>query len=98
MSGVAGITTQTIYRYDPTSRQLLAEIPIGVVASHMTTDAGSLWVSSDSGRVTRIDMATNRVAGTFQIDGRAPAAGVGFGSVWVVDTASAALLRLQPTG
>ena len=95
---VAGITTQTIYRYDPTSRQLLAEIPIGVVASHMTSDAGSLWVSSDSGRVTRIDMATNRVAGTFQIDGRAPAAGVGFGSVWVVDTASAALLRLQPTG
>ena len=31
-SGLAGITTQTIYRYDPTSRQLLAEIPIGVVA------------------------------------------------------------------
>ncbi|HSO51232.1 MAG TPA: hypothetical protein VL330_00450 [Actinomycetes bacterium] len=94
----AGITTQSIYRYDPASRQLLAEIPIGVVAKRLTADAGSLWVSSDSGRVTRIDMATNRVAGTFQIDGRAPAAVVGLGSVWVVDTANAALLRLQPTG
>ena len=94
----AGITTQSIYRYDPASRQLLAEIPIGVVAKRLTADAGSLWVSSDSGRVTRIDMATNRVASTFQIDGRAPAAVVGLGSVWVVDTANAALLRLQPTG
>jgi streptogramin lyase len=94
---VAGITTQTIYRYDPASRQLLAEIPIGVVAKHLTADADSLWVSSDSGRVTRIDMATNQVAGTFQVDGRAPAAVVGLGSVWIVDTANAALLRLQPT-
>jgi DNA-binding beta-propeller fold protein YncE len=95
---VAGITTQTIYRYDPTSRRLLAQIPIGVVAKHLTADAGSLWVSSDSGRVTRIDMATNKVTGTFQIAGRAPAAVAGLGSVWVVDTANATLLRLQPTG
>ena len=95
---LAGITTQTIYRYDPASRQLLAEIPIGVVAKQLTADAGSLWVSSDSGRVTRIDMATNRVASTFEVDGRAPAAVVGLGSVWIVDTANAALLRLQPTG
>ena len=95
---LAGITTQSIYRYDPVSRQLLAEIPIGVVAKRLTADAGSLWVSSDSGRVTRIDMAINRVAGTFQVSGRAPAAAVGLGSVWVVDTANAALLRLQPTG
>jgi YVTN family beta-propeller protein len=94
----AGITTRSIYRYDPTSRRLLAQIPIGVVAKQLTADAGSLWVSSDSGRVTRIDMGTNRVTGTFQVDGRAPAAVVGFGSVWVVDTANAALLRLQPTG
>ena len=42
-------------------------------------------------------MATNRVAGTFQVGGRAPAAVVGLGSVWVVDTNHAALLRLQPT-
>jgi YVTN family beta-propeller protein len=95
---LAGITTQSIYRYDPTSRRVLAQIPIGVVAKHLTVDAGSLWVSSDSGRVTRIDMATNRVTGTFQVGGRAPAAAVGLGSIWVVDTANAALLRLQPTG
>jgi YVTN family beta-propeller protein len=93
-----GIATQSIYRYDPASRQLLAEIPIRVVAKRLTADAGSLWLSSDSGRVTRIDMATNRVAGTFQVGGRAPAAVVGLGSVWIVDTANAALLRLQPTG
>jgi virginiamycin B lyase len=95
---VAGITTRTIYRYDSTSRRLLAQIPIGVVAKHLTADASSLWVSSDSGRVTRIDMATNRVTGTFQVGGRAPAAVVGLGSVWVVDTANASLLRLAPTG
>ena len=54
-------------------------------------------MSSDSGRVTRIDLATNKVTGTFQVGGRAPAVAVGFGSVWIVDTAHAALLRVQPT-
>jgi YVTN family beta-propeller protein len=94
----AGITSQTIYRYDPSSKRLLAEIPVGVVAKHLTADAESLWVSSDSGRVTRIDLATSTVTGTFQVDGRAPAVAVGHGSVWMVDTAHAALLRVQPTG
>ena len=92
----AGITTQTIYRYDPSSKRLLAQIPVGVVAKHLTAGDGSLWVSSDSGRVTRIDLATNTVTGTFQVDGRAPAVAVGHGSVWIVDTAHAALLRVQP--
>jgi YVTN family beta-propeller protein len=92
---VAGITTQTIYRYDPTSKQLLAEIPAGVVAKNLTVDAGSLWASSDSGRVIRIDMATNTVTGTFQVDGRAPGVAAGHGSVWIVDTTHAALLRIQ---
>jgi YVTN family beta-propeller protein len=92
----AGITTQTIYRYDPNSRRPLAQIPVGVVAKHLTAGDGSLWVGSDSGRVTRIDLATNKVTGTLQVDGRAPAVAVGFGSVWIVDTAHAALLRVQP--
>ena len=92
-----GSTTQTIYRYDPTSKRLLAEIPIGVVARHLTAGDGSLWVSSDSGRVTRIDMATNTVVGIFQASGRAPGVAVGHGAVWIVDTANAAILRIQPT-
>jgi YVTN family beta-propeller protein len=92
----ASSVTQTIYRLDPRSGGTLAEIPVGVVAKHLTAGDGSLWVGSDSGRVTRIDMATNQVTGTFQVDGRAPAVAVGHGSVWIVDTAHAALLRLQP--
>jgi YVTN family beta-propeller protein len=92
----AGITSQTIYRYDPGSKRLLAQIPVGVVAKHLTADAESLWVSSDSGRVTRIDLATNTVTGTFQLDGRAPAVAVGHGAVWILDTAHAALLRVRP--
>jgi YVTN family beta-propeller protein len=94
----AGITTQTIYRYDPSSKRLLAQIPLGVVAKYLTAEDGSLWVSSDSGRVTRIDMATNTATGTFQVGGRAPAVAVGHGSVWILDTANAALLRVQTTG
>lgn len=69
-----------------------------MVAKHLTAAEGSLWVGSDSGRVTRIDMATNKVTGTFQVNGRAPAVAAGHGAVWIVDTAHAALLRLQPVG
>jgi YVTN family beta-propeller protein len=93
----AGIATQTIYRLDPKSGRRLAEIPIGVVAKHLSAADGSLWVGSDSGRVTRIDLATNKVTGTFQVSGRAPAVTAGLGAVWIVDTAHAALLRVQPT-
>ena len=92
----AGITTQTIYRLNSRSGRTLAEIPIGVVAKYMTAAEGSLWVGSDSGRVTRIDMASNKIVGTFQVGGRAPAVAVGLESVWIVDTAHAALLRVQP--
>jgi streptogramin lyase len=93
----AGITTQTIYRLDARSGRKLADIPVGVVAKYLTAADGSLWVGSDSGRVTRIDMASNTVTGTFQVSGRAPAVAVGFGSVWIVDSANATLLRIQPT-
>ena len=94
----AGITSQTIYRYDPSSKRPLAQVPIGVVAKHLTANAGSLWISSDSGQVTRINLATNKVTGTFQVSGRAPAVTVGLGAVWILDPDHAALLRLQPTG
>jgi YVTN family beta-propeller protein len=92
------VAREVVYRLDPKSGRTLAEIPIGVTATHLTAGAGSLWVGSASGRVTRIDMATNTVTGTFQVSGRAPAVAVGHGSVWIVDTAHAALLRVQPTG
>jgi hypothetical protein len=94
----AGIATQTIYRLDPKSGRKLAEIPIGVVPQQLTAGDGSVWVGSPSGRVTRIDMATNTVTGTFQVTGPAPAAAAGLGAVWIADSAKAALLRVQPTG
>jgi YVTN family beta-propeller protein len=93
----ASSVTPSIHRLDPRSGRALAEIPVGVVAKHLTAADGSLWVGSDSGRVTRIDMATNQVTGTLQVGGRAPAVAVGLGSVWIVDTARAALLHVQPT-
>jgi streptogramin lyase len=92
----AGSATQAIYRLDPRSGRIQAEIPIGVAAKHLSAGDGSLWVGSDSGRVTRIDMATDKVTGTFEVSGRAPAVAVGLGSVWIVDTAHGALLRVQP--
>jgi YVTN family beta-propeller protein len=92
----ADSVTQSITRLDPRSGRTLAQIPIGVVPKHLSAGDGSLWVGSDSGRVTRIDLATNKIAGTFQVGGRAPAVAAGLGSVWIVDTAHAALLRVQP--
>ena len=92
----AGIATQTIYRLDPRSGRKLTEIPLGVVPQRLTAEDGSLLVGSPSGRVTRIDMTTNRITGTFQVNGPAPAAAGGNGPVWIADTTKAALLRVQP--
>jgi YVTN family beta-propeller protein len=92
----AAIATRAIYRLDLRSGRKQAEVPIGVVAKYLSAGDGSLWVGSDSGRVTRIDMATNAVTGTFQVGGPAPAVALGDGSAWIVDSAHAALLRVQP--
>jgi YVTN family beta-propeller protein len=93
----ASSVTQSIHRLDSRSGRTLAQIPVGVVPKYLSAADGSLWVGSDSGRVTRIDLATNKVTGTFQVSGRAPAVTAGLGAVWIVDTAHAALLRVQPT-
>jgi streptogramin lyase len=94
----AGVTTQAVYRLDPASGRQLAAVPLGVVPGRLTAADGSLWVASASGRLTRIDMATNQVTGTFTVGGRAPAVAVGVGSVWVVDADHATLIRARPTG
>jgi YVTN family beta-propeller protein len=93
-----GIAAQAVYRLDPRSGRLRDRIPIGMVPDRLTVGAGPLWVGSASGKVTRIDLATDRVTGTFQVAGPAPAAAAGAGSVWIVDTAHAALLRVHPSG
>lgn len=67
-----------------------------MIPQQLTAGDGSLLVGSPSGRVTRIDLATNTVTGTFQVNGPAPAAAAGYGSVWITDTTKAAPLRVQP--
>ena len=109
---MANETSQTVFRIDARTAQPQATIPVTGHISADDLAVGEARSSRPVGpggpgdqpgrrqvpdRVTRIDMATNRVAGTFQVGGRAPAAVVGLGSVWVVDTNHAALLRLQPT-
>jgi len=94
----AGVATQAVYRLDPGSGRQLAAIPLGVVPGRLTAADGLLWVASASGRVTRIDMATNQVTGTFTVGGRTPAVAVGAGSVWVIDADHATLIRARAAG
>jgi len=61
--------------------------------------AGAVWAVGDAGTVARIDPATNRVATTIRVAGRAAGARsvtVGAGAVWVAVASPGMLVRVDP--
>lgn len=87
-----------VLRVDPTSRSVVATIPVGSGALDIAAGAGAVWViSARDGTVSRIDPATNSVTATVHVGVNPGGIGVGAGAVWVADYLGAALVRLDQT-
>jgi YVTN family beta-propeller protein len=63
----------------------------------IATGAGSVWILSDtSGKLARIDPATNTVIATIPVAAGSFAAVFGFGSVWITTTNAGSVQRIDP--
>ena len=91
-------TVGMVMRVDPTSKSVVATIPVGPGALDIAAGAGAVWVTSArDGTVSRIDPTTNSVTTTVPVGVNPGGIGVGAGAVWVADNLGAALVRLDQT-
>ena len=82
---------------DPAGR-VAATIPVGDPPSSLTAGEFKVWVTTRSGSLTGISPASERDDPPVSVgEGAEPVAvAIGFGSVWVVDRANDALVRMNP--
>jgi YVTN family beta-propeller protein len=83
---------------DPTTRDVVALIPVGERPSALVFAFGSLWVANgDDGTVMRIDPRTGRVLATIGIGSDVADLAAGYGSIWVADGNAGTLTRVDPS-
>ena len=84
---VSNLAAGSVSRIDPNSNRVISGVQ-GLQAYGMTYGAGSVWVATNSGRLERIDPATNRQAGPAIAVGGGRTAyrdvAYGFGTLWTV--------------
>jgi streptogramin lyase len=85
-----------IFRLDPVTGAIETEIDMANPSRVLATTAGIWFTSYLSGLVGRIDPATNEVVYQAHLGGNVNGITEGFGSIWVSDTASGRLLRIDP--
>lgn len=86
-----------VYRIDPTTNRVSAEIPVGAAVPYLWAGAGAVWAVDDSGRsLIRIDPFTNQVV-TRVPTGDGPAGFVTNGSAaWVLNHRENSLDEIDP--
>jgi streptogramin lyase len=91
----------TLARIDPTSRRVVATIPLD--ADHLpgavVVGDGAVWVFAGGGLLQRIDPASNRVVHTLPVGPDGVDYGqlaVGAGAVWLSDAEDRSLIRIDP--
>jgi YVTN family beta-propeller protein len=97
---VSDFDTSTVYRIDPKTLRVVAEIPVGLNPEEIFATADAVWVANHrDGTVSRIDPNSNRVVATINIGPKGPSGpqwlAVGIGSVWVSVPNLASVVRID---
>jgi streptogramin lyase len=87
-----------LVRVDSATGKTQATIAAGPADSEggITTGAGSVWLVTSTGELTRVDAATNKIVKTIQIPAGSFNPRFALGSVWITSNAGNALLRVDP--
>jgi hypothetical protein len=90
----------TLVRVDPASNRVVARIRLGGLPDAVGAGPSGVWVAGAGGPMWRVDPASNRVVARIAVPGgSARSSGsvlVDRDAVWVSDTASAGVLRIDP--
>jgi streptogramin lyase len=93
---VGSFTQDRLYRLDPRTGEVDAEIEVATPTRLLVTDEAVWATSYPQGVVTRIDPATNEVVFRAVLGGTPNGITEGFGSIWVAETGSGLLYRIDP--
>jgi streptogramin lyase/tRNA A-37 threonylcarbamoyl transferase component Bud32 len=86
-----------VARVDPSTRQVVAKIPVGKNSIDVAVGEGSVWVLDKDGSVRRIDPVTNTLAVIEGVAKDPKAIAAGEGAIWVADGASRAIHKNDPS-
>lgn len=85
-----------MYRLDPMTGEIDAEIP-NTSPTRMLATEDAVWLTNyPAGVVQRIDPTTNEIAFTAKLGGNMNGITEGFGSIWAADTLAGLLYRIDP--
>jgi YVTN family beta-propeller protein len=96
--GLAGVQANHVGVIDPSSNEILAEVPVGIRPGPVAGGDGSVWVGNlDDRTLTRIDAAAQTSVGAIPLDRRTPTGlAVGAGAVWVAHGLLGSMSRVDP--
>ena len=96
--GLSSVSPNSVGVIDPSSNELVAEVPVGIDPQAITTGLGGVWVTNvEDETVSRIDPTdTTARDATIAVDGYPSDVTIGAGFLWVALGALAELQRINP--
>ena len=87
-----------VYRVDPSTDLLTAQIRVGNGPESIAADSSAIWVANAvDDTVSRIDPNSSQVVQTIGLRGAPTAIAAGQGAVWVVSESANLVVRIDPT-
>lgn len=82
---------------DPTSNELVADIPVGATPTRIVVGEGAYWVTNaDDHSVSKIDPSTRAVVDTIAVGSSPSGITTGAGAVWVTNSLDGTVSRIDP--
>jgi YVTN family beta-propeller protein len=95
---VADKNNDLVYRVDPSTDLVTAQIHVGKGPEEMTADSSAIWVGNAvDDTVSRVDPDSFQVAATIALRGAPTAIAAGLGAIWVVSESANLVVRIDPT-
>ena len=96
-AGLASVSPNSVGVIDPTTNELVAEVPVGIEPGAVALGGGGVWVANvEDETVSRIDAQTRERRRTIPVGGLPSDVTIGGGTVWVGLGPLAELTRIDP--
>src|SRR5207244_3132390 len=93
----SGLTPHDIlFRIDPATNSVARTMQLGPNADGIAVGAGAVWVSYQTGRLSRIEFDGSKVSATYSVGSAASGVAVAGGDVWVSNGLNGVVYRFDP--